>query len=395
MGQPQNSTEYEHLVPCLAGIPDPRGKQGRQYTWLFLLTIIATAMLSGESTPLGISQWLKRYETELVASLRPARNRMASSSTIQRVLRKISIEALEEAVSRYLRGLRPAMGESGQIVTLTGERLQCLAVDGKTVRCATAHGQVTHLVSVVAHEDGIVLTQVNAQAKLDEITQARKLLASLSLEHTVTTFDALHTSFPLAKQIRQGGGHYLFVVKRNRKTLFQAIEEAFSVLPPQGTCERDFWQYESCSLSCQGHGRTVHYFLESKTALNHYLDFPDVALVARRTRSSRNHHTRELSVSVEFLITSLPRSQVSLAQLAHIRRQHWTIENVTHYPRDVSFGEDRCHVHSGSAPQALAAFRNAIIGTLRVQGWPYLPNGFHFCRSNLHISLRWLGALSS
>ena len=130
-------------------------------------------------------------------------------------------------------------------------------------------------------------------------------------------------------------------------------------------------------------------------ALNHYLDLPDVALVARRTRSAHNHDTRGLTVSVEFRITSLPRTQILLAHLAHIRRRHWTIENVTHYPCDGSCGEDRCHVRSGSAPQALAAFRNAIVGALHVQGWPYLPNGYHFCRSNLHISWRRLGALAS
>ena len=32
---------------------------------------------------------------------------------------------------------------------------------------------------------------------------------------------------------------------------------SFLGLAPQGTCERDFWQYEACSLSCQGHGRTI------------------------------------------------------------------------------------------------------------------------------------------
>ncbi len=399
MGQPHDSTIPPQLLNYLAQVPDPRDARGRRYEWLYLLALIAAAMLSGESTLVGISQWVCAHKQELVQHWRPAFARAPSLSTLRRVLCALSLEALEEAVGAYLQALRCEMGASGEIVTQTGERLRGQAVDGKTVRCATAHqaaqGIATHLVSVAGHEDGFVLKQANAQAKLDESTVAHRLLATVPLEGTVTTFDALHTSAKQAKQLRQGGGHYLFVVKRNRTMLYRNIDEAFSVLPPQGTCEADFWQYEQCALNRRGHGRTERYLLESTTALNHYLSFPAVAQVVRRTRSVHSHRTGQESVTVEYLITSLSRTQVTLEQLAQLRRWHWTIENVTHYPRDVSFGEDRCQVHSGSAPQALAALRNAVAGTLRSQGWPYLPNGFRFCRSHLQSSLLWLGYLAS
>lgn len=47
-------------------------------------------------------------------------------------------EELERAIGAYLLGLRPDPGESGEVVTQTGERLRGQAVDGKTARCATA-----------------------------------------------------------------------------------------------------------------------------------------------------------------------------------------------------------------------------------------------------------------
>jgi predicted transposase YbfD/YdcC len=391
MDWPYDITGRDTLVAHLARIPDPRDVRGRRYEWLYLLTVIAAAMMSGESNPTGINAWVSAHKEELIGWLRPARRHVPSLTTLRRVFYAISIEALEGAVGAYLQALRPDMGESGQIATQSGERLQGLAVDGKTVRCATAHGTVTHLVSVVGHEDGIVLSQANADAKLGESTVARKLLAALPLEKTVVTFDALHTSVKQAKQIRQTGGHYLFVVKRNQKCLYRDIDDAFSVLPPQGSCEEEFWQYECCELTDRGHGRTSHILLESTTALNHFVSFPDVAQVIRRTRRVRRHRTQEESQHVEYLVTSLSRKQVTLEQLAWVRRRHWTIENVTHYPRDVSFGEDRCQVHTGSAPQALAAFRNAVVGTLRAEGWPFLPNGFRYCCSHLQVSLQWIG----
>ena len=36
--------------------------------------------------------------------------------------------------------------------------------------------------------------------------------------------------------------------------------------------------------------------------------------------------------------------------------------------RDETFGEDRCQVRTGSAPQALAAVRNTVIGVIRRAG---------------------------
>lgn len=399
MGQEDDTTICRSLVEYLAQIPDPRSPRGRRYEWDYLLKLIAGAMMTGESTLAGISQWITEQATELVSHLQPSSRRVPSYATVRRVVCRLPIAALEAAVGAYLRGLSGEMGESGKVVTQTGEVLQGQAVDGKSVRCATAHnrhkGPVTHLVSVVGHEHGLVWAQENVTVKMGERKAADHLLANLSLQNTVTTFDALHTAVKQARQIRRRQGHYLFVVKRNQKTLYQEIDEAFQVLPPQGTCEVDFWQYEQCQVKHRGHGRTTEYRLESTPALNDFLLFPDVAQVVRRTRAVHSHTTQGHSVQQEYLITSLPRTLVTLAQIATLRRWHWTIENVTHYPRDVSFGEDRCHVHTGSAPQALAALRNAVAGTLHCEGWPYLPNGFRYCRSHLQTSLQWIGAIAT
>lgn len=399
MGSSHDNTNAATLVAYLAAIPDPRSPRGRRYEWRYLLTLIAAAMMSGESTLVGISQWLNAHQAELLDYLPSQRNTLPSLATVRRVLGAIDLTALEAAVGAYLQGLRSAVGDSGQIETLSGERLSGQAVDGKTLRCATAHqagtGTVTHLVAVVGHEHGLVWAQAPASTKIGERKVAEQLLAHLPLQGTVTTFDALHTSVKQAKQLRERGGHYLFIVKRNRRTLYQDIDDAFSVLPPQGRCEVAFWQYQAWHSRERGHGRTVDYLLESTPALNEYVAFPDVAQVVRRTRRVVEHRSRQVREQVEYLVTSLPRQLVTLAHLARLRRWHWTIENVTHYPRDVSFGEDRSPVHTGSAPQALAALRNAIAGTLRVEGWPYLPNGFRYCQRHLQTSLRWIGALAT
>jgi len=49
-------------------------------------------------------------------------------------------------------------------------------------------------------------------------------------------------------------------------------------------------------------------------------------------------------------------------------RGHWSIENSSHYVRDVAFGEDRSQIKTGSAPRVFATMRNLAIAILRLNG---------------------------
>jgi hypothetical protein len=50
-------------------------------------------------------------------------------------------------------------------------------------------------------------------------------------------------------------------------------------------------------------------------------------------------------------------------------RGHWTIENQVHDVREETLSEDRCQLGTGTAPQALAAVRNAVLSLLSFHGW--------------------------
>jgi hypothetical protein len=67
------------------------------------------------------------------------------------------------------------------------------------------------------------------------------------------------------------------------------------------------------------------------------------------------------TVEVAYGITSLTPAAADAARLLGLVREHWRIENCLHYVRDVTLGEDACRVRTGSAPQVLAALRNATI----------------------------------
>jgi predicted transposase YbfD/YdcC len=92
-------------------------------------------------------------------------------------------------------------------------------------------------------------------------------------------------------------------------------------------------------------------------------------LLAKRDLTGAVTTMDALLTKITYAITSLPVNLANAHQLAAIWRFHWTIENKVHYVRDVTFGEDACLVRTGTAPHALAAFRNAVISLSRLKRW--------------------------
>jgi predicted transposase YbfD/YdcC len=85
-----------------------------------------------------------------------------------------------------------------------------------------------------------------------------------------------------------------------------------------------------------------------------------VCQIIRRTTRKGEATTEEA-----YAITSVGRDRANAEILLNWNRGHWGIENRIHWVRDESFGEDRCRVQTGSAPQILAGVRNVAINWLR------------------------------
>lgn len=76
----------------------------------------------------------------------------------------------------------------------------------------------------------------------------------------------------------------------------------------------------------------------------------------------------EVTTEARYFITSVPRRVAGAEELLRWSRGHWTIENRSHYVRDVVLGEDASRIRKGSAPEVMAALRNLAIGFLRSTG---------------------------
>jgi hypothetical protein len=135
--------------------------------------------------------------------------------------------------------------------------------------------------------------------------------------------------------------------------------------------------------------------LESSIALNVYLDWPGAAQVLRRTCRRVMLSTGLVESETTYGITSLTRDLAGPELLERFWRGHWTIENRLHYLRDETLGEDRCQVHTGTAPQVLATLRKGFLGLLRYHGWSNIPEANRRYAAGPQKALQLLGGFTT
>jgi predicted transposase YbfD/YdcC len=382
--------QYSTLIDALQMVPDPRKARGKRYPWTLLLTLIVAALASNYQTAHAIAQWARLHLSELRTAL-PALMRIPSESTLLRTLRQIDASILEHHLAQFVATLPTTTPYAGCIVSEHGEVLQGQALDGKSVRTATAHGDRTHLVSLVRHAGGVTLAQTEVQGKRSEVAAAQQVLAARDLSGTVTTMDAGVTQRKVAHQIRQCGGHYLMVVKKNHPQMYAELALFFE-LPGIVADNEHYDRYRSVS---KGHGRLETRILECLSASCAEWQWPDAAQVLRRTSMRLESKKGKGTLTVSYALTSLTVEEARAADLEQLWRGHWTIENRKHYVRDVTLGEDRQPMHTGHAPQVLAALRNALIDLWRSQGWTSIADAVRDTAASVQRALAFIGVQPS
>jgi predicted transposase YbfD/YdcC len=357
--------EFNTLAAYLRMIPDPRGKQGRQFRWWHLLGIVCWALLCGQKAVRGMAEWAQAHAALIMEAWEEELPRVPSESTLRRALRHVDIDQLEAHLAQF--GEKATAMLSPSMATQTGG-WEGQAVDGKEVRGANKHGAHLHVVSLVQHRSGVILRQQAVAAKTNEIKAVPMLLQGRNLQGVVITADALLTQRAMAQQILNQGGHYLMVVKRNHPDLYDDLHTLFAE-PSWGPGD-DRRHYTTRDW---GHGRAETRTLTTSEQLRGYLDWPGAQQVVQRCCTRQRHPLAPAQTAVTYAVTSLSRQQATPEQLESLWRGHWCIENRNHYVRDETLGEDRCQVFAAQAPRALAALRSAILTLLRTQTWQCVP----------------------
>lgn len=380
--------QYSTLLDALRPIPDPRKARGKRHPWLVLLTVVAAGLASGQPTAHAIAQWVTLHADALHAAL-PDLIRLPSESTLLRTLRQIDHDRLETAIAQLTQPQTRTETHADRVVTPSGTILHAQAVDGKALRGATACGLPTHLVSVVGHGRGVVLAQMAVERKRSELSAVPTLLRGRDLTDTVITMDALLTQRTLAQQIIDQQGYYLMVVKANQVQLRDNLAWFFDY--PAIAADREHW--DSVQTITRAHGRLETRTRVCTTGDCAWLGWPGATHVARRTCQRHVLKTGRTSQTVTYGITNLPERETSAALLEQLWRGHWAIESRSHYVRDVVLREDHNHMHTGHAPEVLAAINNAMIALWRRKGWTNIADAVRATAASVTAALTFIGAL--
>ena len=193
-------------MPVLAAIPDPRARRGVRHRMAVILSLAVCAVLAGARSFVAIAEWAADADQATLDGLGVA-GVVPCESTFRRTLQNLDADALDDATGAWAQ--QRAAPPPG------GRRL--VAVDGKTLRgSGTAGEPARHLLAALDHARGVVLRQVDVQAKTNEIPMFATLLDRIDLAGAVVTADAMHAQRAHAEYLTgQRRAHYLMIVKRN------------------------------------------------------------------------------------------------------------------------------------------------------------------------------------
>jgi predicted transposase YbfD/YdcC len=352
------------LLGLLGGVPDGRSGQGRDHPVAAVLALAAAAVVAGMKGYTAISGWVADVPPPVLAGLYlrcgAAPAPAPSKTTIWRVLTDAGTGELDAAAGTWLTDLAgpaaagPDAVEEGCLPALVQVRL-----DGKAVRGASnPDGTQVRLLAALVGADAassVVAAQAGVGAKTNEVPVAAVVLGQLDLHGKVVTADALHTVKATARLIHEGGGEFVFPVKENRRSLFDAID----VLP---------WKNVPIAHAAtdKGHGRITTRTIQVLPAPDG-LPFPHVSQVFLIERYVTDLQGRPVSAVAALGVASPEPERADAASLARYVREQWSIESL-HWIRDTLYQEDKSQVRTRSGPRAMATLRNLAIGALHMAG---------------------------
>jgi len=242
------------LIEVFAAMPDFRKPRGKRHPLTAIFALACCAMLCGARSYSAIAEWGRNYGTRIAQAL-GFTHATPCAATLHTIFRHVDRDAFEAHLGTWadsVVGSRSAAPETPE---------PAVALDGKTLRGSKKQGAPgTHLLSALAHQVGVTLTQRAVDDKTNEITAVETVLEQLILEGRIVTMDALLTQRHVAQTIVDKGGDYVMSVKEHQPQLRADIALVLT-LPPRGD------RHDTARTVDLGHGRIEPRHLTTRAAL--------------------------------------------------------------------------------------------------------------------------------
>jgi hypothetical protein len=207
------------LLAYLSQVPDPRGRKGRRHGLSAMLTAVVCGLLCGVRGYESLVEWLHELPVDVWHWMGYTR-RPPKKDCFRDLLMRLDPIDLERVLRAWVEALF-----SG---SLDEEDLAGVSLDGKTL-CGTLRPleRAVHLLALVDHRTGYVLSQSRVDEKTNEHKAALPLLKEMVLRGRVIVGDAMFCQREVCQQIVDSGGDYLVAVKENQPALLREISLEF------------------------------------------------------------------------------------------------------------------------------------------------------------------------
>ena len=333
------------LKDALLSVSDFRIDRRKKYPLYEILMIAVCAMVAGAKGPTDFERFGK-LKLKFLKKFLPLQNGIPSHDTFRRVLGKLDPKRFNAALVKWLKSVSDVTGD-------------IISIDGKLLRRAlTKDGKMPCIVSAYSKRSKLVIGQVKADEKSNEITAIPRLLDFLYLKGAIVTIDAAGCQKKIVKKILKRGAGYVISLKGNQSTMHDEIR-AFMQDP---AFRRKF---KKATTVDKGHGRVETRTCWQTDDIGWFEDrdkWAGLRSVCMVESVVYDMATKETTRETRFFISSLP---VDPKRALESIRAHWGVEAM-HWTLDMDFDEDRSRARTEDIAENLAMLRHVVINVLRL-----------------------------
>ena len=314
---------------CSEMLPDHRAPALVVYPLDIIFVVSFLSSLCGGSNCMQIADYWKTHRDYLAQLFEEFPNKDISHDTVHRVLMLCDPDKFEELFRTF--ALRLVNEVGSRVVNFDGQMVRATkqSETGKNAR---------YILSFYDSTSEISLCQILIDEKSNEIPAVQKLIPQLDLTDCIVTADAMHAQTKTVSLIAKQNGHYCIALKGNQNGLYEYVETYFE---RPGSMVRSHTTYDDA------HGRQEHRCYEvlpasllPKGLISAWPGLSD-GTIMKVTARRKEKTTQKESIAVRYYISSIVWVDPSChLKLAHVARQHWSIENGLHHVLDVNMLQD-------------------------------------------------------